>query len=466
MKHSIFAKTSLVSYPLGRGRWLMGMMRCGSFRVRQGIVSAVGGAALVSCVWGGPALGATSWSAPQPVSPADVTAVNPQVAAAANGDATVVWAEKSSSGTRIMSSSRTDGGPWGEPQEVSEFGASPVGLHLVMDARVTVAVWVQDAQIMVSRRTDTGVWTRPRGLRTYLYGAQEPQVAVDRRGDITVVWNVSGTVVAVRRPVGGHWGSTLTLSKAVTDGSQVDEEPQVAMDGRGDTTVTWLRYFGEYKHLSVMRARRPMFAGHWLAPVRVAPGILPHVAMSLRGDTLLTWEDNTSGQNVLKTDVRPPGGRWHIHALASNITDAGVGDVAMDRNGDVTVVWTEDPRTRANGDSYRVLAALRPSGGSWRNPVRLSAPGTQAHDPHVAVGGDGTTTVTWSHFDIQNGAFAGNVDIQGVQRAPTAPWDAAQSISNDRPGEGGQVAMDNRGHAVAVWVDAAGTKDRIMVTSS
>ena len=122
-------------------------------------------------------------------------------------------------------------------------------------------------------------------------------------------------------------------------------------------------------------------------------------------------------------------------------------------------------RRRRMVTSYQVKAARRPSGGAWHTPLTLSAPGTQAVDSQVAMGGDGTTTVTWTRSVLQNGSFVG-IDIQGVQRPPTGPWGAAQSLSNDVPGKGSQVAMDNRGHAVVVWLASDSNPDRTMVTTS
>ena len=276
MNHTSSARTALVSFSLRRGSRLMGVTRCGSARGRRGVVSAVGGALLMSCVWVAPAAGATSWTTPQPLSPAGVTAVNPQVAAAANGDATVVWAQRSPSGIRIMSSSRTDGGSWGEPEKVSALGASRGDLQVAMNARVAVAVWKQHGTVMVARRAESSVWTRPRALAA---AHRAPQVAIDRRGDITVVWSARFGkhrrlgVFAVRRPVGGHWGPTSRLSGPATGRIRIDAGPQVAMDGRGDTTVTWVRSF----------VRRSSTTRSWLPGVRFLPVTGRHRSRSERG---------------------------------------------------------------------------------------------------------------------------------------------------------------------------------------
>jgi hypothetical protein len=188
--------------------------------------------------------------------------------------------------------------------------------------------------------------------------------------------------------------------------------------------------------------------------------------MDPRGDTAVAWAEKSGGKEIVATAQRPAGGRWHHRALPSDVTDTGVGDVAMDRRGSISVTWTEDAWTPASGDHFTVKAARRPAGGHWHHPATLSAPGTQAHDPHVAMAGDGIITVTWARFRIKNGRFAGTIDIQGRQRVGAGPWGGIVSLSDGHAGDNARVAMDRRGHAVAVWTQPKGTTGRVMVSTS
>ncbi len=99
---------------------------------------------------------------------------------------------------------------------------------------------------------------------------------------------------------------------------------------------------------------------------------------------------------AVATSTRRRGGDWSEPVdLTPASEQAWVPRVAVDDDGDAVAVWTNwrpDPATML------VRAAVRPSGGSWSEPVDLSLEGGWSYSPQVAVDADGSATVVWSQI--------------------------------------------------------------------
>ena len=99
--------------------------------------------------------------------------------------------------------------------------------------------------------------------------------------------------------------------------------------------------------------------------------------------------------------IRPPGGAFATQALA----DAGTGDVGLIRmavnpRGDALVAYA-----RAGA-----VASLRPAGGTFETPARLTA--TEPCDLHAALGAGGRAAVAW-----HDGSCAGAGPVRVARRA-------------------------------------------------
>jgi hypothetical protein len=295
-------------------------------------------------------------------------------------------------------------------------------------------------------------------------------VAIDRRGDITVVWHhwagkrpfADYAVRAVRRLEGGRWGDPVRLSGPLSQSPDTyDMYPQVAMGG-GQTTVVWLRPTNE-DPCFVMAARRSRGAAKWTAPALLDGNegcTGPLVAMNRRGDTAATWEGaRFQGEYpFVIAAVRPAGKAWRVRRFSVPDPMASeLGGVAMDAAGNTTVTWYEYDFESEQSDP-RVLAARRPAGGPWEAPTFLSGEGVVASSSHVSAGGQ-TTTVVWyqSH------------GLVGAQRTAAATWGEAQTLSNGPPVDTRRqvrVAMDAQAGTVVVWTQLDGATPRVIVTTS
>lgn len=125
--------------------------------------------------------------------------------------------------------------------------------------------------------------------------------------------------------------------------------------------------------------------------------------------------------------------------------------VAVDSAGDAVAAWTNDDGIGMQS----LLAATRAAGGAWSRPATLASRiGVDA--PSVAIDGDGQATVVWIE-SADGSAFAAHA-ARGD--AASGRWDAATAFTPASTPTGTatadpltQVRIDAAGTAVAAWVE-------------
>jgi len=372
---------------------------------------------------------APGWTAPQTLSGSTTSAEDPQVAVGANGSAVVVWEQVGLRGERIVAARRSADGRWSGVQPISATSAHAVfGQQVAIAAGTAVVVWQWEGRIQVALQPAGGAWTTPRTLSHPGGRAAFPQVAMSPAGAVFVTWQQRlrghDRAVVVRRPVGGPWLSPRTLSGSFGDAAW----PQVAVDARGDATVVWERDWADGGRSAALVVRRSA-GGRWTTPMELSlagqPGGGPLVAMDPGGDTLVAWMGRQAGHGAVQAVVRPAHRTWGDVALVSPGTRASaLGDVALAASGSAVVVWH-----RWDDSTIRVAAAVRPAGGRWLTPTTLSAPGADAWYPHVVVGG-GLTTVTWESTTIEGARLAGGTWGNVLDLSDGASGEVQQVASN------------------------------------
>jgi hypothetical protein len=223
---------------------------------------------------------------------------DPKLAMDSLGRATVVWPRFDGTKTRIESVSLGADGTPGEVKALSKRGQSADFPQVAVDPRGRATV--------VWRRTDrgkrriqslnVGADGSPGAVKTLAKsGDLRPQVAVDPRGRATVVWRrIKQTkralvirVKSVRLGAGGNPRAIKTLSKSRAS------TPQVAVDRRGRATVVWdrLRLHGK-RGISVIEARRLGADGIPQAVQSLSKGEgvgSPQVAVDSKGRPTIVW---------------------------------------------------------------------------------------------------------------------------------------------------------------------------------
>jgi hypothetical protein len=199
------------------------------------------------------------------------------------------------------------------------------------DARdVTTVVYGEQRRgkpraVIMQRQVPGSGWSRARTLAADGYPVE---LEVDRAGDALVVFRTRARRLdAVTRPVGGGWRGPRTLTPP---GAHIDSF-DAAMNGAGNTLVTWVRGNGD------VEAVRKDPGRPWTRPDLLAPAGGPFVSAAIDedADALVVW-----GYFAVEAAVQAAGSGWSEPATVARNQDGVVEvlDTATGRDGGFLVL--------------------------------------------------------------------------------------------------------------------------------
>jgi hypothetical protein len=234
----------------------------------------------------------------------------------------------------------------------------------------------------------------------------------------------------------------------VSEASEHTGAPHVVLDSEGNATAVWDRWNGV--DTVVESAYRP--AGEaWEAPLdlsepelegEVVPGAHdasdPRIAVDRNGNVTVIWERYAgTNQMLLQAVERPAGGSWTSPVDIAEFSQGAAPEpwIAVDWEGNATAVWKQ---------GEVITSSFHPFAGSWDEPTSLS--GGESFTPQAAMDARGDTTVVWMHND------GSHYVVESAYRPEGGAWEAPTLVST--PGEEGgnpQVALDAKGDSLVVW---------------
>lgn len=438
--------------------------------LRRGLAIGVG-ALLIGCGGGEPA---PPDARPPDAAAADASAIDATIDASAGdagaadasagdapaGDAPAADASAPDVMTAIDAGPPVDAPPtsgvWGTPALVEAFFAD--GIDVVVDANgVVTGAWTRltspgPRRLWSNRFVPDAGW----GTATQLSGGGDwngnsVSLAVDASGAVTALWEESVTGMSSfpnlwsnRSTPGPGWGTPQLVA--------VGHDPQVAVAPSGDAIAAWTRRDGT--HFDVVASRYT--AGAWSAPVELQPpgetGTSPRLAVDAGGNALVIWSRGAGPSGVAAAGLASrrftPAGGW---APMSIVADHRARDLSMvgDAEGRAVGLWSSD------GDPGDSIWSARFAAGAWSAPVRLDDPATPAYlwraEPALALDGDGRALAIW------------NAQVPGspvryhlvARRHDGVAWSAPAVLAMraNWSYQGLQLAADDAGNAVALWLD-------------
>ncbi len=210
----------------------------------------------------------------------------------------------------------------------------------------------------------------------------------------------------------------------------------------------------------------PATAPIWGPTIDLSPtgeAVEPSLAMSSSGRVIASlWRQGSGSQMRIQYAVTPDAGAtW---GAVVDLTAAGLAaaepDLAMSSDGSVqAATWW-----RSNGANKIIqVRASGDSGATWSSPVDLSATGSDATDPQVAVSSDGSRqTVVW-----RRGAFG----FQRVQVSTSsdggATWSSASDLSVVGNALPPAIAISADGlHQAITWSYSSGSNYTVQMSTS
>jgi len=190
----------------------------------------------------------TGWDAVRPVDTSNTgTASVPQVAFDSDGNALATWVQRDGSSFRIRSNRYSPGNGWGiaEMIEAQNIGTA-VGPQIAMDASGNaIAVWEQNTgtgnfAIWSNRYTVGSGWGAAAPIETDPYDASSPQIAMDASGNAIAVWSEEESSLSFRT-----WSSRYTSAGGWSPSARIQTDsisslnPRLAVNPSGDAVVVW-----------------------------------------------------------------------------------------------------------------------------------------------------------------------------------------------------------------------------------
>jgi hypothetical protein len=373
--------------------------------------------------------------------------------------------------TDIVFARSADGAStWSAPKPLTEAFASDRAEDrqpaLATDGRGNwMVVWASTADLDGGSRRDRDIhfsvssddartWSAPRALNSNAskdWGDDgNPDVAVDSRGRWVVVWESADTLgntkggdrdilFATSTDNGKTWTAPDVVDAGARTDMAFDASPRIAVDAASTWMVAWSsggapEDRGGYQR-GVVVARSVDGASTWSPPQLVSgdddrPDFGPQLAGDGKGHWICAWSSADSLGDTIGKDrdllvVRSDdGGRtWSKRAplnreAAEDSGDDDTPELAVDGAGNWVAVWaTWDRRGASRGaDADLMVAMSRDYGLTWTPSaiVNSNATGDRGEDitPTLATDGKGLWVVAWSSTETAGVVLDGDRDIQ------------------------------------------------------
>ncbi|HSW87030.1 MAG TPA: hypothetical protein VLG49_05985 [Rhabdochlamydiaceae bacterium] len=286
-------------------------------------------------------------------------------------------------------------------------------------------------------------WNLPVTLSSVGVNASDPRVVMDSSGNVTAAWVESGVIKAVMQPVGGSFGTPITISNT---GSS---SPRLAVDPSGNVTAIWLES-------GVVSSATHPFGGSWSAEVAVSSSTAttPALVVDSSGNAIAIWQRS----NTIETATKLSGGAWgSVSVLSSSNSD----NPALAVGGTTAVaVWHN---VLSGADILQF--SKQTVGGSWSTAANMFnvTPGFSHNFPSVAVDPKGNATAVWYRYTLQDGTFTGVITLSTQLASGATNWGALPTLISNSfpPGLEDDVSKfftkvktDPNGNVIAVWLES------------
>jgi hypothetical protein len=372
--------------------------RCRRFNRAQRLVGALAAAFAALAIV--PAMaGAAAWRPSVAVpGPADRIA-GFDVAAGPDGTVVAVWTKTTDGKSQVMQSVRPPGGQFAPPAPLGAPGGGSPQVAVDGDGDATV-VWEQRVGDTVTLTIEQS--TRPAGgtfgvaepLSSFSDESRTPDIAMNSRGDTIVTWTNSTTserIEAAARPAGGSFGSRVPVSGAT--GTTAAFNPQAAVGENGSGIVAWERDDGLLQAapwsaaVNGFGSRLDVTAGAAAGEF----GAEPDVAVLPDGRSLIAYFGTVSGANpAIKAKTLANGVLSGATNIAALPTFSGSPSLVSDPAGDVLAAW--------DSGSSTMRAAFRPAGQGFQPAQTLSVAASSPKGfspPATALTPRGDAVVAW-----------------------------------------------------------------------
>lgn len=415
--------------------------------------------------------GGTTFSTPINLSKTSGYSFIPRIAAVSAGNVSVVWEDSTPGNTVIMFSHSTNAGvTFTTPVKLSNDSADSGSEQIAADAAGNIyVVWEHDTLnlgIFFSRSTDGGAtFSTPAMLSTNPSGSVSPQIAIGLNGNVSVAWEDDTQASDISFSHSADNGATFSMPESLSDHTGNSIGAQIAIDLNGNINAVWEN--DSRGHFDIFFSRSADNGATFSVPKDISNGSgdaqNPQIALDAKGDINMVWQDNTPPD--FNADIyfsRSSDGGATFSSPLNISNDAGFSESAsltVDAGANLNVTWQDN----TPGISQIFFSRSADSGGTFSSPVNVSNDSGLSLAPDVAADNKGNINVTWQDgtpgfsqifFSKMSGAVA--------NQPPVANAGPDQTIACSGP-NGSSVALngsqssDPDGDALSfAWKNEAG----------
>jgi hypothetical protein len=376
----------------------------------------------------------------------------------AAGNSVAVWDERTTNGLvidRVWARSRSAAGLWAPHAIVSPTAGSLQTTYVFPSVHVSAAgnataIWSDVAGVWTADRAVRGAWGPAQLL---VPGVSQPYFVMNNPGDMILVWlqgagprGTPNSVIALRRPAGGVWGTPENVITAPHVGAN-----HVALGDNGDAVISWETYDAACTTEKCTLSNFVQHASRETAPAAgwqdsgalAGPDQMSHlgfVAVNAAGYAGMILEKSTS--TFVSITQAGSGQPWSAPAPVYAGTNPYAVGFGCDVAGNATLLLQEMSATAVIAVSGNIPA------NSWSAPAVISGRDPSPNQVIFAVGANGAAVAVWA---AGNPNYTNNAIRATVRDTAKGTWKAPVTLAKTSLGGPESVAVGVNGQAVITF---------------
>jgi len=405
------------------------------------------------------------FSTPKNVSNNSDFSFTPQLAVDLGGNIYVVWEDDTNTNSNILFSRSTDGGTFSAPKGVSNSAGFSFNPRIAVDSGGTINVVWQDSpdfyrtsNVFFSRSSDGGItFSTPMNLSGTSNSAfySTPQIAVHNAGNISVVWESDTGNLAIWFSGSSDGGATFSAPKMLSTNTAGSIDPQIAVDKNGNINVLWEDDLAGHSDISFSRSAdngatfsSPMNLSNPFGN-SLANSNSPRLAPDLLGNINVVWANDSPGNFEIFISRSTDGGVNFSGPknISKSSTFSSNPFIAVDAGGNINVVWADINPADLNTDIF--FAQSSDGGATFSTAQNVSRSSGFSSNPWLTVDAGANINVSWEDNTPGNRDifFARSTDSGATFPTPVnLSADSGLSLA-------AQIAADKNGNINVAWQD-------------
>ncbi|MBU7018201.1 MAG: hypothetical protein HXS44_11890 [Theionarchaea archaeon] len=302
-----------------------------------------------------------------------------------------------------------------------------------------------------------------------------PQIGVDGNGNSYVVWRGFDSsdfeIYWVKMDTSGIPGNVEKVSLHRDNINLHDQDPQIGVDTRGNSSVVWRGFDGNDQDIYWVRITTTGVINDVqkvsIGDTQDRDDYEPQIAVDGNGNSFVTWEGDDGNDHEIywaKVEI----GASEVEKISNHIDNEYRNDfnpqIAVDVQGNSYVVWRG-----FDGNDFEIYWVKVSLSGTSGSVEKISNHKDNIiwddSNPQIAVDSTGISHITWEGFD------GIDQDIYWVQIDASDVIGSAEKISTHEDNINGydrlpQIAVDNKGEVHIVWEGFNGNNEDIYFTST